>query len=108
MPFSWREVGSRGQFVFGCPLRCCDKVLVFTAQIKVTETHYALQLRCSSEEEALWFYCKANLPEPTLGTIHMSYLPWDKHMPLLLEKARSVTARIIPDPSHRATRVKTQ
>lgn len=71
MPFSWREVGSYGQFVFDCPLRCCDKGLVFTAQIKVTETHYALQLRRSSEEEALWFYCKAGLPEPTLGTVHV-------------------------------------
>lgn len=62
-------------WIFDCPLRRCDKGLVFTAPIKVTETHCALQLRCRSEEEVLQFYCRANLPESTLGTIHRSYWP---------------------------------
>lgn len=69
------QLVSHGQFVFICPLGCCDKGLVFPDQIKVTETHYALQLRCRREEEALWVFCKASLPEPTRGTIHMSRFP---------------------------------
>lgn len=54
---------------------------------KRKKPHYALQLRCNSEDEVFWFYWKANLPEPTFGTVHMSCLPWGKHMPVLLENA---------------------
>lgn len=89
---------SQGQFVAGSPLRGYDKGLVFTAQRQVTETYYAPQLRCRAEEEPLPFYCKADLPQPTPGTVHMSCWLWAEPTPGLLGKASSVAASIIPDP----------